>query len=138
MAKAKSPSCPYCNRIAQLVSGDEIYSGRVDLAHKKFWKCTPCQAWVGTHLKSITFAPMGRLANQDLRKAKQAAHKAFDPLWRLGSVKHKIPKQEARIRAYKWLSESLNIDPKDCHIGMFDIDMCNQVVKFCEEVDKDK
>jgi len=60
------------------------------------------------------------LANQDLRKAKGHAHRAFDPLWKLCFM--------SRKEAYKWLAETLGINGADCHIGMFDVDVCGEVV----------
>ena len=39
----------------------------------------------------------------------------------------------ARVSAYKWLAEALGIDPADCHIGMFDVDLCQRVIKACNE-----
>ena len=43
-------TCPYCGRDAHLTTGLHIYNQRrFDLAHKKFWVCRPCKAWVGCH-----------------------------------------------------------------------------------------
>ena len=50
-----------------------------------------------------------------------AAHAAFDPVWKSGRM--------ARSEAYSWLSKQLGIRPEDTHIGMFDVEMCNQVVE---------
>jgi hypothetical protein len=116
------PICPYCNKPATLVGGDSIYPHRPDLHDKKFWACTPCQAYVGCH-KGTTEA-LGRLADAQLRAAKMSAHAAFDPLWREGSM--------SRKDAYAWLSQALGVPPDDCHIGMFDVDMCKRVVEACQ------
>ncbi|MGL6141541.1 MAG: zinc-finger-containing protein, partial [Enterobacterales bacterium] len=67
---------------------------------------------------------LGRLANAELRKAKSLAHRAFDDIWR--------DKHMSRSQAYSWLAESLGIEKKDCHIGMFDVDMCMRVVDVSE------
>lgn len=119
---AKTPICPYCNKPAKLVTGAAIYPHRKDLHHLKYWQCEPCGAYVGTHKDSKKNAPLGRLANAELRKAKCAAHAAFDPLW-----KERV--FESRRAAYKWLAEKLGIESKRCHIGMFDVAMCHAVVK---------
>lgn len=123
--------CDYCDRPAKLVSGTAIYPHRTDLAHKNFWKCDPCDAWVGCHPKRTArqkgrgdgTLPMGRLANAELRKAKQAAHAAFDALWRSGAMRRK--------QAYAWLAEQIGVSVENCHIGMFDVDGCKAVVAAC-------
>ena len=115
-----SPICPYCNSFSNLVSGKEIYPHRKDLFSLSFYSCSGCDAYVGTH--KGTKKPLGRLANAELRKSKSEAHMAFDPLWKKGGMKRK--------EAYKWLAKSLGVDGKDCHIGMFDIDTCKEVVSL--------
>lgn len=114
--------CPYCGKPAQLVGGNIIYPHREDLYEKKFWNCAPCQAYVGCHPGTET--PLGRLANAELRRAKMAAHAAFDPLWKEGGM--------SRKEAYAWLSQALNIPPDDCHMGMFDVNTCQRVIEACE------
>lgn len=116
--------CDYCKKEAELVSGKEIYPHRPDLSGLKFWRCSPCGAWVGCHKRSNA-VPLGRLANAELRKAKSAAHAVFDPIWKSGS--------SSRKEAYQWLSKQLNIPFKDCHIGMFNIEQCAEVVSVCQK-----
>ena len=116
--------CDYCGKDAALVSGKEMYPHRPDLYSLQFWSCSPCQAWVGCHKRSNA-VPLGRLANSELRKAKSAAHAAFDPIWTSG--------RKSRRGAYEWLSKRLSIPFKDCHIGMFDVDTCARVVTVCAE-----
>lgn len=118
MRDSSIPVCPYCDRDALQVGGETIYPQRRDLWAKVFWLCQVCRAYVGCHPASAR--PLGRLANAELRKAKMAAHAAFDPAWRTGKMK--------RRTAYRRLSESLGIDENECHIGMFDVDMCKRVV----------
>jgi len=123
-----SVECPYCGQEAELVGGDVIYPYRPDLFAKRFWQCAPCHAYVGCH--KDTGEPLGRLANAELRRAKMAAHAAFDPLWRT------FPKKERNVRrkrAYAWLAKALGIPREECHIGMFDVDMCYRVIEICEE-----
>lgn len=114
-------SCDYCGGNAPLVTGRDVYPHRPDLYHKRFYKCYPCDALVGCH--PGTTAPLGRLANAALRKAKMAAHAAFDPLWRNGAGR--------RSSRYRWLARQLGIRESLCHIGMFDLDMCARVVEVC-------
>lgn len=113
----KDVPCPYCHGVAEFVHGDEIYEHRPDLHNKMFYICKPCDAYVGCHATSD--APLGRLADAELRKAKVAAHNAFDHLWKTGGMK--------RGDAYGLLARELGIPKKECHIGMFDVAMCNRV-----------
>lgn len=119
--------CPYCGAAAPLVTGADVYPHRRDLHEIFLYRCTPCDAWVGCHRG--TTRPLGRLANAELRRAKQAAHAAFDPLWR-----HRAGIRTARMpraKAYAWLARELGIEAADCHIGMFDVATCRRVVEVC-------
>ncbi len=122
-----TPQCPYCDKPSALVTGDVIYPHRPDLSEKWLYLCYPCGAYVGCH--PGTTKPLGRLANYELRRAKQAAHAAFDPLWRDGKKKRK--------EAYTWLAEQLGVHVNDCHIGYFDVDMCRRVVEACKMNEKE-
>lgn len=113
--------CEYCNRQAERVTGKAIYPHRPDLHQKSFWRCQPCAAYVGCH--PGTWTPLGRLANAALRRAKSAAHAAFDPLWKT--------KRMSRSDAYGWLAAELGISKANCHIGMFDLETCQRVVSVC-------
>jgi len=113
-------TCQYCGKQASLVSGQTIYPHRPDLYNKVFWQCEPCNAYVGVHVGSDK--PLGVLANKELREAKRNAHGRFDLIWRGTNV--------TRSQTYKMLAVFLNIDIKDCHIGMFDVDMCKKVGDF--------
>jgi hypothetical protein len=133
-----NPTCPYCSTQAALVTGQHVYPHRPDLFGLKFWACTPCDAYVGCHkegawmkingMKVVSDGtlPLGRLANAELRQAKQAAHAAFDPLWKAQGM--------TRRDAYSWLARQLGIRFDDCHIGMFDVDQCNNVVSLSLEL----
>lgn len=112
-------TCPYCNAEAEVTTGDYIYPHRQDLAHRKFYVCWPCDAYVGTHKDSG--APLGSMANAELRKARRAAHAAFDPLW---------DRTMARNQAYAWLAKAMGLPKNQTHIGMFDVDQCKRVVEL--------
>jgi hypothetical protein len=125
-----SVECPYCNKPAVLrLSSAHLYHGR---DYGPVWQCLPCEAWVGTHKDSKGYAPLGRLANAELRMAKMAAHAVFDPIWESLREKENIPRNTARRQTYFWLSQQLGIAIRDCHIGMFDVEQCKRVVEICE------
>ena len=124
--KNKLLICLYCSTPAKLVTGAIIYPHRADLATLMFWSCLTCDAYVGCHKK--TTAPLGRLANAELRRAKNNAHRVFDPLWKNGKM--------SRRAAYQWLAENLGIPFKKTHIGEFDTAMCARVMAACSPVRK--
>ena len=117
--------CDYCQRPAERVTGVVIYPHRPDLADKRFFLCRPCGAYVGTHPDG---KPLGRLANAELRAAKQHVHAAFDPLWKSGRL--------TRSNAYGKLADMLGIPMSECHIGMFDVDMCRQAWRAARELNE--
>lgn len=106
--------CQYCQSAVELVTGDVIYPHREDLSDKKFWRCAPCDAYVGCH--PGTDKPLGRLANADLRKAKQSVHRVFDPIWKSG--------QMTRSKAYRMLAQKMGMSKCQCHVGHFNLDEC--------------
>lgn len=122
-------TCDYCGEPAELVDGRTIYPHRPDLAHKSFYRCWPCKAYVGCH--PGTKKPLGRLATAALRKAKQNAHAAFDPIWK--APKSNGKRKQARNEAYAWLAKKLGVHPDKCHIGMFDESMCARTIAICED-----
>ena len=119
----ESVKCPYCGKTAELVDSIEIY-GR---SYGMVYLCRECDAYVGCH--PGTDKPLGRLANRELRMWKMRAHSAFDLLWKCRHMR--------RQQAYAWLAEKLDIPTEQCHIGMFDVDMCQKVIdvslKFLRE-----
>ena len=116
--------CDYCQKEAELVTGRVIYPHRSDLWNLNFWMCKPCKAYVGCH--KGTKAPLGRLANAELRSCKMSAHESFDQIW-------KTHGWMTRTNAYLWLAKELNLEPKDCHIAMFDVDMCKKVIRVSQD-----
>ena len=120
--------CNYCGDDAEYVDSIEVYQS----SHGMIYLCRHCEAWVGVHKGTET--PLGRLANKELRRAKQAAHRVFDRLWRRVMNRDNIAKHHARGRAYKWLARELGIKTINCHIGMFNIEQCEQVVDICNHI----
>lgn len=130
-----APLCPYCGAAAALVTGAKLYPHRPDLADLQAWQCYPCAASVGCHKGTTT--PKGPLANGPTRRARMAAHAAFDPLWERWREAYpgyvRAPSQvrgAARGRAYAWLAAQLGIDRADCHIGHMDEAQCERVVEI--------
>lgn len=109
--------CNYCGKPAELHGGLAIYPDRKDLQDRQFWVCWGCDAWVGC--KTGGDEPFGELADEELRAARIAAHKAFDPVWDHGLM----TKSEAR----QWLAQTLGIPREECQIGLMKLEDCGRV-----------
>ncbi len=112
-----APTCIECGCVAHLVGGERIYPHRPDLYAKSFWLCE-CGAYCGCH--PGTTAALGYPCGPGTRKARSAAHEAFDRLWKTGVMK--------RDKAYKWLSQATGISHERCHIGMMTAAEARRVV----------
>lgn len=110
-------TCNYCGRFAELHAGPAVYPDRKELLDRQFWVCWPCDAWVGCKINSDE--PFGELADEGLRAARIAAHKAFDPIWE----NEILTKQQA----YDWLAQALAIPRRECKIGLLKLDDCAKV-----------
>lgn len=120
-------TCPYCGNETELVAGAIMYPHRKDLYDLKFWRCEPCDAYVGCHKRSTK--PLGTLANAELREARKRAHKAFDDIWRMGF--------KPRSSAYTWLASVLGIPKRSCHIAMMTEAQCANTVAASERFFED-
>ena len=110
--------CPYCGQKAEYVDSAEIYGKSYGMVYL----CRPCDAYVGVH--NGTDTPLGRLANRELRRWRNRAHAAFDPLWQQG------PYRCRRNDAYAWLAEKMGLPKEETHIAMFDVEQCQQVIQI--------
>ena len=120
--------CPYCGAEVELKDARFIYHTNKSSQWGKMWVCSnfpKCNAYVGCH--KGTDIPLGRLANERLRTLKAEAHRQFDPIWKSGLMNRKD--------AYKWLADMLHISLDECHIGLFDIKMCQKVIHLCRKQD---
>lgn len=117
--------CMECGAEAGLTDGRSIYPHRPDLYSKAFYLCE-CGAYCGCH--KGTTKPLGYPCGPDTRKARSAAHAAFDPIWQQGRM--------SRNAAYKWLAAQLGIEPKRCHIGMMDAATASRVPCVIKEQER--
>lgn len=117
-------NCNYCGNSAVLATGKTIYPHIPNLAHLKFWLCSPCGAYVGCHRG--TEEPMGLLANGETRKWRQKAHAAFDPIWKRGGI--------SRVIAYSRLAELMGLTKDECHIGRFGVSDCQRLIEVVKRL----
>ena len=114
-----TPVCPFCGKRAVLQPDSFVYGKSYG---GNSWVCSRfpnCDAYVGCH--PGTAIPLGTLANKELRLWRNAAHRAFDPIWQKAGVTRKA--------AYQHLANALHIDVNKCHIGMFNREMCEKVIE---------
>ena len=117
--KAYDVTCPYCNKKAELVDSSVVYGRSYGMIY--LCKCVPSWAYVGCHQGS--YKPLGRLADKQLREYKKKTHKAFDQIWKSGKT--------TRREAYSWLAKTMGIPEEECHVGMFDVERCQQAMTAC-------
>ena len=125
MSSLVETTCPYCNSPTHLGGSRQVYGRtRGELLICSKWP--ECDAFVGVN--KVTGHPHGTLANRELRSLRKKAHAAFDPKW-----KRRGRKGMTRSQAYAWLAKQLGLEPSECHIGLFGVEMCRRVVGVCSE-----
>ena len=115
-------NCCHSSRI-DLVENSEIYNGTSYGEWPYAYLCRGCFAYIGLH--PGTDVPLGTLANKPLRQARTRSKKPFERIWREGLM--------SRTAAYAWLAYQLDIQPRDCHFGLFDIPRCLEARRVCEQ-----
>lgn len=116
-------TCHYCGGNVRLVNNAEIYNGKSYGEWPLAYLCDCCRAYVSVH--KGTHIPMGTLADEPTRKARVEAKNSFNPLW--------INQGMRRSEAYQWLADKMGIPKEQCHIGLFNVEQCKQVIQFSEE-----
>lgn len=111
--------CRYCGGTIRLSSLDKLYkNGSKD---ETIYLCQNCNAYVGTYPGTIQ--PRGKPANAVLRLKRQETHRVFDGYW------HR--KNWSRNYAYRWLAEQMGLPEREAHIGNFEMDECEKVIRLC-------
>ena len=116
--------CKYCGGVIRLVPAATIYgeaTERLGMEHEYIYQCQNCNARVGCH--KGTTRPLGDVANEVLRLKRMETHKVFDTFWKSQHM--------TRSRAYKWLSEQMGIPKEEAHIGGFEMDACEHLIRLC-------
>lgn len=130
-----APPCGECPDGGNVVitAGEAIYPHRADLwinpdgSKRWWWRCRRCFAYCGVH--AGTLKALGTPAGITTRRAREAAHAAFDPMWEKRVRLSGLSKSVAWGRGYKWLAVQLGIPAKDCHIGQMDAATARRVVE---------
>jgi DNA-directed RNA polymerase subunit RPC12/RpoP len=123
--------CPYCGESTEFINSSYVYGK----SHGMIYICKQCDAHVGVH-KGSTIS-LGRLANEELRTYKKAAHLYFDKIAKTGAINIIYPQYiegvSNRSKAYKWLAEQMDMPEELCHIGMMNKLQCSKVIEICKK-----
>ena len=114
--------CSYCGKQAELITNE---------FGTKLWRCRgfpECDARVTAHQKSG--APMGYLANAELRALRKNIHELMDPLWRV----HKVC---SRSNTYILISKVLGVPKKKAHVARLSHEECLKLFDFLSQLEKD-
>lgn len=114
--------CPYCGGAVELQPARFVYPNW-DKVFGMVWVCSNyprCDSYVGCH--PHTDIPLGSLADSDLRSLRHLVHERLDVLWKEGYF--------YRDNAYHWLAREMGIPKNQCHIGMFDEEMCHEAIRI--------
>jgi ssDNA-binding Zn-finger/Zn-ribbon topoisomerase 1 len=112
--------CPECG--AEMVLRKTSKYTYPDGSPRPFYGCSRFPVCRGTHGAHPDGRPLGIPGNEEVKKARNLAHAAFDPLWKDGHM--------GRKEAYAWLSEEMGIE--FAHIGAMDEEQCKKVIELCK------
>jgi hypothetical protein len=129
----RGKKCTYCREKTEYVDSSRIYGKSYGMVYL----CEPCDAYVGVHHKTSEES-FGSVANGRLRYWRKQAHKAFDPIAFAERESPFSEKKWSRYAAYGWLRRKLDLPRELCHIGMFSIIKCRQVVEICKKTPWDE
>lgn len=115
--------CRHCGSEVRIVKNDVIY-GRCYGEWPWLYMCLACEARVGMH--PFTNIPLGTLANAEEREARKAVKQVFNRVW----MNHDVNRKDA----YKMLAEKLGIDQSQCHVGWFDVAMCDKAIEASAKI----
>lgn len=116
--------CRYCGGVVRLVPAQQVYGAaakRLGMEGEQLYQCQNCNARVGCHRG--TTRPLGDVANESLRLKRIETHRIFDAFWQ--------SRHMTRTGAYKWLSQQMRLPAKRTHIGGFEMDQCQEVIRIC-------
>lgn len=111
--------CQKCMRKAKLVTGEYIFPFNKKYKDHNYYVCEGCGDYVGCH--EGTTKALGTLADKRLREKRIQVHRAFDQIWKDSPI--------SRKQAYEYLAEKLDIPLVKCHIGLFDLQLCQRALE---------
>jgi len=115
--------CPYCNSPAVWVENKVVYGRNYGKSYM-MWHCPKCEASIGCH--NNTKRPLGTMANKELKKMRNLAHEAIDPLWKeMGMSRKDVYEALGKIFGYK------------VHVGSADMKTCQRLIGVGKQLQKE-
>lgn len=121
------PITCFCGSRGVLASNSILYGREYGIGKAYFCERFPdCDGMVGVHPNG---KPLGTMIDGGTRKWRKKVHATIDPLWQ----SQERAKKKARGSVYGWLQRITGMSAKDCHVGHFDAETCQRVLKLIEE-----
>jgi len=98
----------------------------------KWWTCPnwpACKHAVGCH--PGTADPLGTPADPETRQWRHRAHEVFDRLWQGPQAKM------SRQKAYRLLQRIMGLSEDEAHVGMFNKDQCQTLIRKLRRLQPD-
>lgn len=100
-------------------------------AYGLFWGCTKFPECKVTHGAHPDGKPLGRPGTKEEKKARIEAHAVFDLLWQKSAYSKKPVMK--RKDAYAWMQKAMGLAKDEAHIGNFDVEQCQKLIKLVNE-----
>lgn len=121
----KANKCPYCGSKIIRKTGDQHFKNN---GHEglKLLVCENTDGCGASTMCDEHWEPYGTLAREPLRRLRQRVHQLIDPLYKNGYY--------SRTTIYRLMADHLKIPREKCHVGLFDIQQCNQAIEFYQKL----
>jgi ssDNA-binding Zn-finger/Zn-ribbon topoisomerase 1 len=120
--------CPECGAPMVLRTTTKHYYGNGQ--PRKFYGCTRYPECGGAHGAHPNGEPIGIPADAETKRARMAAHDAFDRLW-----KGELGGTMTRKQAYRELQRVMGMTEEQAHIGRMDKQQCARLVELLGETE---
>jgi hypothetical protein len=131
MTEPTAPACVECGTAdnVALVLGTSAMPEKPDFCEDWFWTCS-CSAMASCYpgTKSAVSRP-GRL---ETRRARFAAHDAFDPMWMRKIERDRLSATAAKRAGRVWLAGELGIPAETCEIEELGEQHCLSIVEIID------
>lgn len=120
--------CRYCGSDVDLVTHEEFYGQSYD-GGGKLYVCTSCHARVGLHgagTSHPTDAPLGLLADAELRRLRSAVHEHLDPMWK------ENPTPRGEVYTF-FFGHMMDLPEHGRHVGMLTKDECRTAIRILKD-----